>query len=102
MVISHLVCLFPFLGYLFYFLEPDKVVKEIMLVGLTAAHDSMNDHGRDLDKQQVKPTMAVEHIMDAANSALKKRDKNMTAEIVDALCSYLIHYAEFKSTMFKS
>lgn len=102
MVITHLTGLFPFLAYLFYFLEPDQVVREIMVTGLAAAQDSINHHGRDLDKQQVRATMAVEHLMDAANSALKRKDKNITAEIVDALCSYLIHYGTFKTTMFKS
>lgn len=39
--------------------------------------------------------------MDAANSALKKKDKNITAEIVDALCSFTMHYGNYKDQMFK-
>jgi hypothetical protein len=39
--------------------------------------------------------------MDAANSAVKKRkEKNITAEIVDALCSFTIHYGDYKNDMF--
>jgi hypothetical protein len=67
--------------------------------GLKAASESINDHGREIDKHQVKATMAVEHLMDAANSALKKKDKNITAEIVDALCSFTMHYGNFKVTL---
>lgn len=100
MMTSHLLLLFPFLAYLFYFLEPDKVVTRIMSAGLKAAAESINDHGRDIDKQQVKATLAVEHLMDAANSALKRKDKNIPSEIVDALCSFVIHYGIYKSHMY--
>jgi hypothetical protein len=44
--------------------------------------------------------MAVEHLMDAAEGALKKKDKNITAEIVDALCSFAIHYGALKGNLF--
>src|SRR5690606_27878168 len=99
MVTSHLLLIFPFLAYLFYFLEPDKVVTTIMMAGLNAASESVNNHGKDIEKQQVKATLAVEHLMDAAGSALKKKDKNITAEIVDALCSFTIHYGLYKEQM---
>jgi hypothetical protein len=48
----------------------------------------------------VKAIMAVEHLMDAANSALKKKDKNITAGIVDALCSFTMHYGNLKHKMY--
>lgn len=81
MVISHLLLIFPFLAYLFYFLEPDKVVTKIMMAGLKAASDSINHHGRNIDKQQVRATLAVEHLMDAANSAVKRKDKVATDRV---------------------
>ena len=37
--------------------------------------------------------------MDAASSALKKRDKNITADIVDALCSFAMAYGNYKEDM---
>ena len=41
--------------------------------GLQAAADSITDHGKDIDRHQVKSTMAIEHLMDAANSAMNKK-----------------------------
>lgn len=54
MVNSHLLLLFPFLAYLFYFLDPEKVVTKIMMNGLKAASESINESGKDIDKHQVK------------------------------------------------
>ena len=48
MNISFYVLLFPFLGYLFYFLDPKKVVMKIMMNGLQAAADSINDQGKPI------------------------------------------------------
>ncbi len=73
MLDSLFVLLFPFLGYLFYFLDPKKVVTKIMHNGLKAAAASITDHGKDIDRHQVKSTMAIEHLMDAANSAMNKK-----------------------------
>jgi hypothetical protein len=56
--------------------------------------------GETSRSSKVKASMAVEHLMDAANSALKKKDKNITAEIVDALCSFTIRYGRRKNSMF--
>jgi hypothetical protein len=99
MTISFYVLLFPFLGYLFYFLDPKKVVMKIMMNGLQAAADSINDKGTHVDRHQVKATLAIEHLVDAASSALKKRDKNITADIVDALCSFAMTYGNYKDDM---
>jgi hypothetical protein len=55
MVSAQLVCLFPFLSYLFYFLEPDKVVTKIMSSGLEAAYEAAKDKSsQDIDKLKVK------------------------------------------------
>jgi hypothetical protein len=43
--------------------------------------------------------MAIEHLMDAASSALKKKDKNICADIVDALCSFAMAYGLHKGEM---
>ncbi len=96
MVNTQLLLLFPFLAYLFYFLDPEKVVTKIMMSGLKAASESISETSKEIDKHQVKATQSVEHLMDAANSALKKKDKNISAEIVDALCSFTMHYGNYK------
>eukprot|EP01116_Phalansterium_solitarium_P022085 TRINITY_DN7166_c0_g1_i1.p1 TRINITY_DN7166_c0_g1~~TRINITY_DN7166_c0_g1_i1.p1 ORF type:complete len:722 (-),score=241.38 TRINITY_DN7166_c0_g1_i1:267-2432(-) len=100
MVTSHLALLFPFLAYLFWFMDPEKVVMKIMTNGLEAAAESINDRsGRDTDKHQGKATLAIEHLVDAAMNALDRKDKIITAEIVDALCSFAILYGNYKHKM---
>jgi hypothetical protein len=104
MVNSQMLLLFPFLAYLFYFLDSEKVVIKIMQGGLRAASESINDHGEEIDKHQVKATLSVEHLMDCANSALKKKDKDIVAQIIDALCSFAMRYGSYKvgiSTSFR-
>ncbi|KAH3763420.1 hypothetical protein Pelo_4754 [Pelomyxa schiedti] len=89
------VLLFPFLSYLFVFLEPEKVANNLMESGLNAAIQSINASGLN-DKQiifnQVQTTLSIEYLMDAAISSIKKRQRNVSAEIVDALCSFCMHY----------
>ncbi|PRP80381.1 hypothetical protein PROFUN_11979 [Planoprotostelium fungivorum] len=99
LVLSHMILLFPFMRYLFYFLEPDRVVSNIMMQGLRATANGINNRGKDLHKQQVKATISVEMLLDAASSALKRKDKNITAEIADALCSFTTHYGHYKIHM---
>jgi hypothetical protein len=43
--------------------------------------------------------MALEHLMDAANSALRSKDKNIASEITDALCSFTVRYGRKKAHM---
>lgn len=112
MTVIQLVIVLPFVEYLFYFLEPDKVVDKIMRTGLTAAEGTIGEHSKDIDKKQAKLSLAIEHLMDAANageipirsnslnSALKKKDRNIAAEIVDALCSFCGRYGRRKANMF--
>ncbi len=52
---------------MFYFLEPDKVVSMIMMGGLTAAAQTINDHGRDIDKHQVKGNHPSIHPINQSN-----------------------------------
>lgn len=72
MAISHLLLLFPFLAYLFYFLDPEKVVTKIMMNGLKAASESINDNGKEIDKHQVKveknPNFLIEPIFIIGNA----------------------------------
>ena len=100
LVMTQLIMIFPFLQYLFFFLEPDKVVSKIMKNGLKAASAGLVANGENLEKGQVKAIMSVEHLIDAANGALKKKDKNITSEIVDALCSFTMHYGTIKGLMY--
>jgi hypothetical protein len=96
MVILQLVMLFPFLAYLFFFLDAEEVVTNIMANGLNAIVASINKHGTNTDKNQVSATLSIEYLMDGALSSLKKKNKNVTSEILDAFCSFVMHYTAIK------
>eukprot|EP00727_Mastigamoeba_balamuthi_P005508 m51a1_g1577 hypothetical protein (817) ;mRNA; r:96781-100057 len=93
-----LMFLFPFLTYLFFFLDPEVVVTKIMTNGLNAVVAAINSQGVDNAKHQIRATLAVEYLMDGALSSIKKKNKNIASEILDALCSFLMHYISIKDS----
>lgn len=111
--------LVPFLAFLFDFLEAEKVANTFTEQGLTAIvqfinqdrtdspfHMSTEERQRLIVKQQVLNIIVrftlqqnitseqVEFLMDAAITSIKKRQRNVAAEIVDALCSFCMHYLD--------
>lgn len=91
-----LVMLFPFLAYLFFFLDAEEVVTKIVVTGLNAVIASINKRHVDLEKNQVTATLSIEYLMDGALSSIKKKNKNITGEIIDAFCSFTMHYSSLK------
>eukprot|EP01105_Mastigella_eilhardi_P013798 TRINITY_DN3140_c0_g1_i1.p1 TRINITY_DN3140_c0_g1~~TRINITY_DN3140_c0_g1_i1.p1 ORF type:complete len:661 (-),score=156.38 TRINITY_DN3140_c0_g1_i1:40-2022(-) len=102
-VTVELVILFPFLAYLFVFLETEKVATNLMMNGLNAVVGTINTHSKDtnIDEEkrkrktyeyQTQTILSIEYLMDAAISSIKKKQRNVAAEIVDALCSFCMHY----------
>eukprot|EP00727_Mastigamoeba_balamuthi_P013961 m51a1_g9188 hypothetical protein (737) ;mRNA; r:72849-75341 len=93
---AQLIMLFPFLAYLYLYLDAEMVVTKLMTNGLNAFVQSINDPNADNEKNQVKATLSVEYLMDGALSSIKKKNKNVTSEILDAMCSFVMHYAALK------
>lgn len=96
MICVQLVMLFPFLAYLFFFLDGEEVVTSIMTTGLNAVISSINKRGTNDEKNQVTATLSIEYLMDGALSSLKKKNRNITSEIIDAFCSFVMHYSAIK------
>eukprot|EP01116_Phalansterium_solitarium_P011645 TRINITY_DN27399_c0_g1_i1.p1 TRINITY_DN27399_c0_g1~~TRINITY_DN27399_c0_g1_i1.p1 ORF type:complete len:675 (-),score=180.67 TRINITY_DN27399_c0_g1_i1:95-2119(-) len=101
LVLAELVMLVPFVIYLFWFLEADKVVSKIMDSGLKAAELTVSNPDLDIDveQQQVRVNQTIEHLMGAANSALKRKDKDITAMIVNALLQFTLVYGNYKDAL---
>jgi uncharacterized membrane protein len=97
LTVSQLILLFPFFAYMFSFMETDKVIQKIMSIGLFAAAESFTNPKKSIDKQQVKTAKTIENLMEAANKAVEKKDKIISAQIVNALCALMISYAENKA-----
>ena len=96
MIITTLVMLFPFLAYLFFFLDGEEVVTSIMTTGLNAVVSSINKRGANDDKNQVSAVLSIEYLMDGALSSLKKKNRHPNREIIDAFCSFIMHYSSIK------
>jgi hypothetical protein len=64
---------FPFMAYLFFFLDPQKVVTKIVMNGLQGVLQSVEDaDGRHVDLYQAKAISSIDHLVSAANRAIKK------------------------------
>jgi hypothetical protein len=95
---SALVLLFPYITYLFLFLDIEDVVTRFMTSGLNSVISCVNN-GADLaatERNQVNAATCIEDLMDAAISGIKKRSSGRTSEIIDALCSFSMHYVAIK------
>jgi hypothetical protein len=63
----------PFTNYLFFFLDPQKVVTSIVSHGLKGVMQSVKDpNGHHVDLYQHKAVSAIEHLTAAANRAIRK------------------------------
>eukprot|EP00727_Mastigamoeba_balamuthi_P002442 m51a1_g12195 hypothetical protein (944) ;mRNA; r:32401-36094 len=96
---SLLVLLFPFLAYMMQFLDPEEVVTKIVTHGLNSVVESVNsDKGVETNKARsgAHTVLTIEFLMEGAVSALKRKSRNVTSEIVDALCSFCMHYVSIK------
>ena len=64
---------FPFMAYLFFFLDPQRVVTKIVMNGLQGVLQSVQDSdGQMVEVYQAKAIGSVEHLVQAANRAVKK------------------------------
>jgi hypothetical protein len=110
LVVFQIIGVFPFMSYLFLFLDSQKVVGTIVDVGLAGVIKSVSDSdGNNVELYQSAAIKSIEHLRDTAQRAIKKvfnapnainmkltiniqRDKNIASKAVDALCSFQLNY----------
>ncbi|KAH3758470.1 hypothetical protein Pelo_9722 [Pelomyxa schiedti] len=95
-----LVMLFPFLAYLFFFLDAEEVVTIIKDNGLSAVKKALTSQlgNRTVnEKSQLETTLSIEYLMDSAVASIKKKNKNVSSQIVDALESFCVEYIQMKN-----
>eukprot|EP01105_Mastigella_eilhardi_P019355 TRINITY_DN4546_c0_g1_i2.p1 TRINITY_DN4546_c0_g1~~TRINITY_DN4546_c0_g1_i2.p1 ORF type:complete len:784 (-),score=228.62 TRINITY_DN4546_c0_g1_i2:377-2449(-) len=91
-----LVLLVPFLAYMFLFLDTEMVATNIVENGVNAVVRAINEGDFNTLGNQQQAMATIEHLMDGAFASIKKKHHNISSEIVDALCSYCMHYISIK------
>jgi hypothetical protein len=72
-VIGFLFGTFPFMAYLFFFLDPQSVVTKIVMNGLQGVLLSAEDSdGHHVEVYQARAITSVEHLVQVANKGVKK------------------------------
>jgi hypothetical protein len=94
-----LVLMFPLMGYLFLFLDPQRVIPMIVHHGRDAVAACTIAAPEDTIRHQLKLFACIEHLSDACLQGTKARDKVIAAKTVDALCSLLIEYGRQKDLL---
>ncbi|MBC7767727.1 MAG: DUF2254 domain-containing protein [Phycisphaerales bacterium] len=92
-----LVITMPYFGYVFWFLEPQNLVRHIRRDASASAENGALQH----DEQacfaaQAKTLFALEELTDIANNSISGKDKIIASASVDALKDFAIDYLKLK------
>jgi hypothetical protein len=98
---ASLLLLFPYFAYVFFFLDPEKIIGRITTDGLYACTPLRGSAARRVELRQMQATEAVEHLTNIGLNALQQKDKNIASSAIDALCKFVVLYGETKAGMTK-
>ena len=98
---ASLLLLFPYFAYVFFFLDPEKIIGRITTDGLYACTPLKGSAARRVEQRQTQATEAVEHLTNIGLNALQQKDKNIASGAIDALCKFAVLYGETKAGMTK-
>ena len=97
--------LFPFLAYLFTFLQPEKIVARIMKNAVRIVREVPADTDKsELDSAQIFTLQddavgAAEDLAKLALTSMMNNDKSVSKHSIDALCYIAITYGDLKEDM---
>ncbi len=93
--ISLALCL-PFFSFLFFFVNPKKVIEKIMIEGI---HESTQTKLKPehVESAQNLATASIEHLAHFALHALSHHDVSISLYATDAMCSQTIVYGTHKN-----
>jgi Predicted membrane protein (DUF2254) len=92
-----LVILLPYVGYVFWFLEPKNIIRRIRQDAIRCASAGALDHDPAASAAaQANTLFAMEELTDIANSSISGKDKIIASAAVDALRDLAIEYLKVK------
>jgi hypothetical protein len=96
---ASLLLLFPYFAYVFFFLDPERIIGRITTDGLYACTPLKGSAAKRVEARQKAATDAVEHLTNIGLNALQQKDKNIASNAIDALCKFGVLYGETKAGM---
>jgi hypothetical protein len=97
MTTGGLVIMVPYFGYVFWFLEPQNIVRRIREDAILRVTDAVLKHDRvNCFTAQAQVLFAMEELTDIANSSISGQDKIVATAAVDALKDFAIEYLKVK------
>ncbi len=99
MTTTGLVIMVPYFGYVFWFLEPQNIIRRIREAAVAQVNQGASQPDREkCFVAQAKMLSALEELTDIANSSISGKDKIVASDAVDALKDFAIEYSKSKGT----
>ncbi len=93
-----LVIMMPYFGYVFWFLEPQNLVKHIRHDAIQSVSEgALKADKRHCFEAQAQMLFALEELTDITNNSISGRDKIIASSAVDALKDFAVEYLKVKS-----
>jgi hypothetical protein len=91
------VIMVPYFGYVFWFLEPQNIVRRIREDAIAQVRDGALKHDQRICfGAQAQALFALEELTDITNSSISGKDKIVASAAVDALKDFAIEYLKVK------
>jgi len=97
MTTGGLVIMMPYFGYVFWFLDPQNLIRHIRQDAVAHASSGAAEHDESkCFAEQAETLFALEELTDIANNSISGKDKIIASSAVDALRDFAIEYLKVK------
>lgn len=97
MTMGGLVITMPYFGYVFWFLAPQNLIRQIREDAIKAAERGAQEQDREICYgAQAETLFALEELTDIANNSISGKDKIIASAAVDALKDLAVEYLKVK------
>lgn len=97
MTTGGLVIMMPYFGYVFWFLDPQNLIRHIGKDAIVHASSGAAEHdAAKCYSEQAETLFALEELTDIANNSISGKDKIIASAAVDALRDFAVEYLKVK------
>jgi hypothetical protein len=92
-----IVLMMPYFGYVFWFLEPQNLVRRVRQDAVVQANEGALEHDQSASfGAQPQMLRSLEELTDIANNSISGKDKIIACAAVDALKDFALEYLKVK------
>jgi Predicted membrane protein (DUF2254) len=92
-----LVIMMPYFGYVFWFLEPQNLIRHIRRDAIASASDgALKPDRENCFEAQAQMLFSLEELTDITNNSISGKDKIIASSAVDALKDFAVEYLKVK------